>query len=152
MGDVLYRGFFESLLAGDLDGAPDIRLLLCGTDFTGESETGSVNVADLTDLDEWGATGYQQIDCDNVDFSWDASAGELQLTFDADEFNASGGTVAPFAYDAEYLVAKLYVDGTAANDVILASTDSGGFPINGVNTAITYTPDAEGLIYVEQAP
>ncbi len=152
MGDVLYRGFFERLLSGALSGSPDIRLALAEAGFTGETEQGSVNIADLTDLDEWGATGYQRIDCANVSFAWNATDSELQLTFDAAEFNATGVTVAPYAYDAEYLVAILHVDGTDANDVILASTTSGGFPINGVNTAITYTPDADGLIYVEQAP
>ena len=107
-------------------GTPDIRLMLCMASFTGESEEDAVNLEDITTLDEFDGVGYQQVDCANVAFDYDSDDDEYQLTFDAGEFNAEDEAVAAGTDDATYLVAKLYVDGSEANDIILASTTRAG--------------------------
>ena len=151
MADIILQGGLTALADGDLAGAPDVRLaLVCGS-FSGESEPEAINVADISVLDEFVGVGYQRIDCDNVDFSYDSGSAEFRLTFDAGEFNAAGGSVAAGPNDAEGLVAILYVDSTAANDIIIGYTTEGAFPLNGVGTAIEYTPDADGILYMKQA-
>ena len=57
----------------------------------------------------------------------------------------------PGSDDATYLVAQLHLDGTEANDIILVSTTSGGLPFNAVGTAISYTPNAAGMVYLRAA-
>ncbi len=102
-------------------------------------------------LDEFDGLGYLEIDCTSVSFTYDAVADEYQLTFDADEFNAPAGTVAPGSDDAIGILVKLYVDGTDANDGAIGFTDSGGFPFNAANGALAYTPHADGMLYLKAA-
>lgn len=151
MGDVIYQGMHYALVEGLLAGSPDIRLMLVMSGFTGETEEDAINLADISTLDEFDGIGYLQIDCANVDFSYDAADDEYQLTFDPAEFNAGAGSVAAGSDDAMGMVVYLYVDGTDANDIILGYTDAGGFPLNGTGTAITYTPHADGLLYTAAA-
>lgn len=150
MADIQYQGFKKALVEGLLDGTPDIRLMLCMSSFTGESEEDAVYLDDITTLDEFDGVGYQQIDCANVAFDYDSDDDEYQLIFDAGEFNAEDETVAAGSDDATYLVHYLYVDG-GSGDIILASTDAGGLPFNAVGTAITYTPGATGTLYLGDA-
>lgn len=154
MGDVIYGGGQKALVEGLLVTGADIRLLLVAEDFTGTDagiEEDAINLDDFTTLDEFGGAGYQEIVGASVVMAYDATANEYRLTLDADEFNASGGTVAPGVRDAIGILVKLYVDGTDANDIAVGFTDSGGFPLNGVNTAITYTPPTDGLLYLKAA-
>jgi len=151
MADVIYQGLLKALVEGDLDGAPDIRLMLVMSDFSGGTEEDAINIDDITTLDECDGAGYQEIDCANVTFTYDSTDDQYQLTFDPGEFNAPSGTVAQGSRQNIGIVVKLHVDGTDANDVILAFTDSGGFPFDGVGTAVTYTPHADGMLYLGAA-
>lgn len=151
MADVIFQGGFKALADGELAGSPDIRLALVMSGFTGASEEDSINVADLTTLDEFDGVGYQRLDAESVSFAYDSVEDEYQLTFDAGEFNASGGTVTPGSDDAIGILVILYVDGTAANDILIGFTDSGGFPFNGANTVIQYTPHADGMLVLRAA-
>jgi len=152
MGDTIYQGGYKALVDGDLAGAPDIRLALVMSSFSGDgAEEDSINVADFGTLDEFDGIGYQRLDAENVTFAYDATEDEYQLVFDAGEFNASGGTVTPGSDDAIGILVILNVDGTAANDMAIGFTDSGGFPLNGANTVIAYTPHADGMLVLRQA-
>lgn len=152
MGDVIYQGLQKALVDGDLAGSPDVRLMLVMSNFSGETEEDSINIADITTLDEYDGAGYQEIDCASAAFAYDATDDEYQFTCDADEFNAGGGTVAAGSRQATGIVGKLHVDGTDANDIILFFTDSGGFPFDGVGTAVSYTPHTDGVFYLGAAP
>lgn len=153
MADIIFKGGYDALVQGLLDGAPDIRLALVMSGFTGATagQEDSVNVADLTDLDEFDGFGYQRLDAENVSFAYDATENEYQLTFDPGEFNADGETVTPGSDDAIGIVVILNVDGTDANDMLIGFTDSGGFPFNGANTVIQYTPHADGMLVLRAA-
>lgn len=151
MADTIFQGYFKALVEGDLDGTPDIRLKLVMGGFTGATEEDAINLDDISDLDEFDGVGYQEIDCANVTFTYDATDDEYQLKFDADEFNAASGTVAAGSDDYEGLFVYLYVDGTSANDICLGHTTSGGFPGQATNQAITYTPHADGLNFLRAA-
>ena len=154
MADVIYQGGMKALTEGLLDGAPDIRLMLVMSAFTGVSgggEEDSINLADFGVIDEFDGLGYLQIDCASVTNTYDATANEFQLTFDAAEWNAPAGTVAPGSDDAIGILVKLYVDGTDANDIAVGFTDTGGFPFNAANGTLSYTPHVDGMIYLKAA-
>jgi hypothetical protein len=154
MGDVIYQGGMKALVEGDLDGTPDIRLMLVMSGFTGVdtgTEEDAITIADFAVLDEFDGLGYLEIDCASVAFTYDATANEYQLTFDAAEWNAPAGTVAPGSDDAIGILVKLYVDGTDANDIAVGFTDTGGFPFNAANGTLSYTPHADGMLYLKAA-
>ncbi len=154
MADVIYQGGMKALVDGDLKTAPDIRLMLVMSGFTGVStgsEEDAINLADFATIDEFDGIGYLEIDCANVTLTYDATANEYQLTFDADEWNALAGTVAPGSDDAIGILVYLYVDGTDANDIAVGFTDTGGFPFNAANGTLSYTPHADGMLYLKAA-
>lgn len=152
MSDVVFQGFHHAQQQGLLDSAPDVRLMLVMSGFTGETEEDAVNLDDITTIDEFDGIGYQRIDCANVDFSYDTSADEMRLDFDDDEFNATDGSSTPGSDDAVGILAYLHVDGTEANDIALGFTGSGGFPFNAANNAIQLKVPATGLMFVRRAP
>ena len=151
MADQIYKGGMVALVQGLLETTPDIRLMLVMSGFTGifgGGEEDAVNLADFAVIDEFDGIGYVQIDCTTVVFAYDATSNEYRLTFDADEFNVPAGSVAPGSGDAIGILVYLYVDGTDANDIAIGFTDSGGFPANAANGAITYTPHVDGMLYL----
>lgn len=149
MGDTIYQGGMKALITGLLVSGCDLRLMLVAEDFSGDgAEEDAVNLDDFTTIDEFGGAGYIEISAASVTVAYDATADEYRIDLDAGEFNASGGTVAVGPRDAIGILVKLHIDGTDANDLAIGFTTSGGFPINGVNTAIVYTPHADGLMFL----
>ena len=73
---------------------------------------------------------------------------EWQLDFTDAVF---GDPVAPGSEVIAGLFVYLYVDGTAANDIILASTTTGGFGVNANNGSVTLTLPLAGLLFGRQA-
>jgi len=151
MADTIFQGFQYALVQGLLASAPDVRLKLVMSSFTGASEEDAINLDDITTIDEFDGIGYQEIDCASVTFAYDSTANEYQLDFEDDEFNASGGTSTPGSDDAIGMLLYLYVDGTEANDIALAYTTSGGFPFNASNNAIALTVNSSGFAYLKAA-
>jgi hypothetical protein len=148
MGDVIYKGFYQALADGSLETTPDVRLLLVMSGFTGETEEDAINLADITSLDEFDGIGYGRLDLANVTTGYVDADDEWQLDADDGDF---GDPVAPGSDVIYGLVAYLHVDGTAANDVILGFTDSGGFGINANNGPLNIVLPAGGLLFVRQA-
>ena len=151
MGDTIYQGGMQALLQGLLNGTPNVRFKLVMSGFTGETQEDAVNLDDITTIDEYDGVGYQELAPGDVAFAYDATDNELQMSTAGGQFNASGGTVGPSSDEAHGMLIYLYVDGTEANDIVIAFTTNGGFPWNGVNTAVTWTPDADGAIYLKAA-
>lgn len=119
-----YAGYEQARSAGDLDGTPDIRigLAMSGFSFTADA----VNLADGT-LDTFDGTGYADYDCAGVAVAYDSGDDEWQITADSGDGDEFGATVAAGSEPPTTLYVYLYVDGTAANDIILASSDDGTF-------------------------
>lgn len=151
MPNVIFRGGKQALLEGLLDGTPDLRGQLVMSGFTGLTEEDAVNVADITTVDEFDGTGYQEIDPDNVAVAYDPTANEFQWSFDPAYFNASedAGSVDSGTDDWIGILWRLHVDGTEANDIVVAFEDTGTG--NGVGTAVLYTPHADGAFYLGSA-
>lgn len=154
MSNIEFQGVMYALVNGLLVDDADVRGKLVMSGFSGgdTDQEDAINLADLTTVDEFDGTGYQELDCENVTMAYDATADEYQLNFDAGEFNGPGSTVSAGSDDFIGIIWYLYVDGTEANDIILTFTDDGtGFPGNGVGTALTYTPATDGPIYLGKA-
>lgn len=145
MADVLYKGFYTALEQGLLEGSPDIRAFLFMSGFSFDAD--AVNIADGT-MDEFDGAGYAQLDCAGVAVGYSDADDEWQLDFDDGDF---GDPVAAGSEAIAGMGLKLYVDGTDANDIILASTTTGGFGVNANNGPLSITLPAGGPLYIAGA-
>lgn len=147
MAAVIYQGFYQALEAGSL-ASPDIRILLVMSATTCDTENDAVNLADFTALDEFDGVGYVRLDCAAVTTGYDTGDDEWQLDFTDGSF---GNPVAPGSDVIQGMVVYLHVDGTAANDIALGYTDSGGFGVNAANGDLALTLPATGLMFARAA-
>lgn len=146
MADQIFKGFYQALEAGLLDGSPDIRVGLAMSGFTADAD--SVHEDDATDLDEFDGVGYSRLDAANVVAGYVDADDEWQLDFDDDEF---GDPVAAGSGTIEGLFVILHVDGDPANDYLLGYTDTGAFGVNANNGPLALTLPTGGLMFVRQA-
>lgn len=151
MGDIIFQGGKLALVTGLLASGCDLRGMLVMGDFTGAAEEDAINLADITTIDEYDGTGYQQLDCASTTLAYDATSNEYRLDFEDGYFNASddAGTVDAGSDDWIGILWKLYVDGTDANDIAVAFEDIGAGI--GVGTAVAYTTHVNGLLYLGDA-
>jgi len=145
MATQVYKGFYQSLDAGTLTPTPDIRCALAMTGFSFGAD--SINLDDGT-LDEFDGSGYARYDVANPTGAYVDADDAFVIDGDSGSF---GDPVGIGTDDLERLVVYLHVDGTAANDIILASTDTGvaGAVVSG--GALELVVPAEGLIRVRTA-
>jgi hypothetical protein len=149
MAELIHKGFFEALLAGDLTGAPDVRCRLVMSATTCDTESLAHHLDDFTTIDEFDGVGYTELDAASVTCAYVDGDLEIQLNFtDPASF---GDPVAPGSDIIQGMLVYLYVDGTTPNDVALAYTDQGGFGGNAANGSVTLTLATEGLLFVRQA-
>ncbi len=151
MADLIFQGGLLAMRDGSLDPTPDVRLILVMTDTTCDTEKDTLTMAGFTTIDEFDGVGYVEIDCANVVWAYDSGSGEYRLDFDDEFFNVPPATVAPATRDAQGMVLYLFVDGTDANDIPIAFTDSGGFPFNAANGDIDFQVHADGFLFLRQA-
>lgn len=144
MADVIYKGFYNALESGAL-AAPDIRVGLFMSGFSFDAD--SVNLDDGT-LDEFDGVGYSRLDAASVTTGYVDGSDEWQLDLADGDF---GDPVAPGSEVIAGLFCYLHVDGTAANDIILASTTTGGFGANANNGPLSLTLPATGLLFARAA-
>jgi hypothetical protein len=123
MAIVIFRGFREDLVAGDVTAAADVRIIPVMTGSSVESEPEAVNLADFTTLEEFDGTGYTRGDVANVA----VTHGDASTVVSGDE-TSFGTTVAAGTNPVIGFVYYRRVDGTAANDVAWAFNDSGELP------------------------
>jgi hypothetical protein len=148
MATTIFQGFYDDLLAGELTGAPDLRVLLVMSSFSGETEEDAQTLSDITTLDEFDGVGYSRLDLAGVAVAYDSTADEVQ--FDGTD-GSFGDPVAPGSDVIYGMVVYRYVDGTAANDVVHAFTSDGGFGVNANNGPLSLTVPAAGLLFIRPA-
>lgn len=141
---VLYQGFFEALAAGLLEGSPDLRCTIGMEGFTYDVD--STNIADGT-LDEYDGANFVEIDLDDVLSEWDSTADGWRVTCTGGSFGVD--PLEEGDSNPAYLVVYLWVDGTAANDYLLASITTGLGSVAGGQ--ITLTVPEEGIFFGRQA-
>jgi hypothetical protein len=145
MATQIYKGFYQALDAGSLTPTPDIRAIVTMTGFSATAD--AINLDDVT-LDEFDGSGYVRLDIANPTGAYVDADDAFVVSGDDGSF---GDPVGAGSDDPGWLVIILHVDGTAANDIILASTDTGiaGAVVSG--GAMSLVVPAEGLIRVRTA-
>lgn len=143
MANFVYTGFKNRLLKGDVDfDTNDIRAMLVMTNTTADTLQDANTLSDVS-LDEYDGSGYSRATLTGETVTQDN-------TNDRAEFSASnfsfGTTVAAGTRQAQAMVLYQHVDGTAANDKLIAYYDTGGFPFAGNGGSISVTVNAEGLL------
>lgn len=127
---MIFQGWWTlGVKVGD---TPDIRVAIVMSSFSGETEKASVNIADLTALDEFDGLGYTRLDCAGVAITYDSGSHEMRIDFDngaGDEFGdpVTAGTAVAYGF-----ILYVHVDGTDANDILIGfTTDGAGINANG---------------------
>lgn len=143
MADQLYKGFWNDLIAGAL-ATPDLRVFLFMSSFSADAD--AVNLDDAT-LDEFDGVGYSRIDCAGVTVAYVDADDTVYIDFDDDTW---GAIVAPGSEAPSGLGLYRHVDGTAANDVLLATITTGSF-VNANNGEYNLVVPANGLLFGQQA-
>lgn len=118
MASVIYNEFKRANAAGEIDlNADDIRIHLCMTNSTaGTQNDGVVTVSNITTVDKFDGSGYVLKALANEAVNKDDANDRAE--FDADDvtYTALGnGTRA-----AQGVLIHKYVDGTDANDLVIA--------------------------------
>lgn len=120
----------------------DVRVALVMTNTTADTEQDAENVADLTTLDEMDGANYTRASAATETVTEDAANNRAEFTFDPVVFTALGNGTRQL----EGILLIEFVDGTAANDLLLAFIDPTGWPINPGGADLTITPNAEGVL------
>lgn len=139
----------ERLAKGDLDfdeAGHDIRVMLCMTNTTADTDQDAGTIAAITTLDEYDGAGYARaaLAAQSVVRDDPNNRAEIQATSPV----SFGATVAAGTRSAAGALVYRHVDGTAANDLPIAWIDSGGFPLNGGGGPFELAINAEGLLQV----
>lgn len=144
MADFWYTPAKTKLAKADLDfDTADLRIRLCMSNTTCDTEQDAANLAAFTTIDAYDGAGYTDIDATLVGVASDLPNDRAEIDYADATFGAavSAGT--------RQWVGLLYyvrVDGTAANDYPVAWKDL--TPNNGNGGAVNLTVNAEGLLWV----
>jgi hypothetical protein len=149
MATTVFRGFFEDLVAGNLDGNPDIRCVAVMSGFTGDTEEEAQTLAGITAVDEWDALGYAEYDPADATFSYDAASHRMYLDFTNGAGDEWGTLVSAGSEVVQGMMIKRYVDG-GSGDIPLLYTDS-GFGLNAAGAPVGLTLPALGIAFIAAA-
>lgn len=144
MADQWYLPAAQKLVKGDLDfDVADLRVMLCMSNTTADTERNVTNLAGFTTLDEYDGTGYARIDLGAATVTLDAANSRIEVDYADGTF---GATVAAGTRQWVGLLFYVHVDGTTANDYPVAWKDL--TPNNGNGGAVNLTINAEGALQV----
>jgi hypothetical protein len=139
----------ERLAKGDLDfdeAGNDIRLMLCMTNTTADTDQDAGTISAIGTLDEYDGPGYARAALAAQSVVRDDANNRAEIT--ATSPVSFGATVAAGTRSAAGALVYRHVDGTAANDQPIAWIDTGGFPLNGGGGPFELAINAEGLLQV----
>lgn len=145
MGKVIYKGFRQDLVDGNVDSSADVRVLAVMTGSSAETDEDAVNLDDFTALTEFDGSGYTRVDLANVAVASDDANDRHEVTADDGSFGATvgagSGQVIGFVYYRR-------VDGTAANDIAWCFNDD-GCPVDPNGGALDLTLPPDGIIQIQ---
>ena len=151
MAQVVYQGFYDDVLAGNVTASADLRAILCmsNTDIADAGAEDAQNMSDFADYDECDGLGYAELDLANVTMAYDSTANTLVIDADNGDFDGGGDVIQTSSRQVTRVLIKRYVDGTDANDVPWTSIDIGPFTTSGGPFDVTW--NASGAIYIGSA-
>jgi len=145
MASLIYNEFKRANAAGEIElEGNDIRSTLLMTNTTADTENdGIITLSDFTLLDQFDATGYARQALVNEVVNKDDANDRAE--FDADDV-AFAGLGGDASRDAQGILIYKHVDGTDANDLVIAFIE---FTIVVVLEATTITVpwNAEGILH-----
>ena len=124
----------------------DLRLMLVMTNTTADTEEDSSVIADITTLDEYDGSGYSRAALASQVVTQDSPNNRSEVS--ATSPVSFGATVGAGTRQAQAAILYRFVDGTAANDQLVAFIDTGGFPLNGGGGPFEFAINAEGILQI----
>lgn len=144
MADQWYLPAAQKLAKADLDfDTVDLRVMLCMSNTTADTERNVTNLAGFTILDKFDGTGYTDIDLATVAVNLDAVNSRIEIDYADGSF---GATVGAGTRQWVGLLFYVRVDGTTANDYPVAWKDL--TPNNANGGAVNLTINAEGALQI----
>lgn len=149
MAQVVYQGFYDDLMAGEVAAGVDLRAVLVMSDTTIATEPDAQTLSDFTDMDICDGVGYAELDLASVTVAYDTTNDRLKI--DAADGDFDGGTDEVLAASRQItrVLLKRYVDGTDANDIPWVSVDVGPYTTSGGPIDVTW--HANGVVYIGSA-
>lgn len=145
MASVVYNEFKRANAAGEIDlNADDIRCRLVMTNTTCDSENDAiVNIADFATVDASDATDYADVALANEAVNKDDANDRAEFDADDVSFTGLGGDA---TRDYQGVLLYKYVDGTDANDLVIAFIEFSNQPLSKSATQVDVPWDAEGIL------
>lgn len=144
MADFWYTPAKQKLAKGDLDfDLVDLRVRICMSNTTADTEQDAANIAAFTTLDEYDGAGYTALDLAGISVNQDDPNNRSEVDYNDGTF---GAAVAAGTRQWVGLLYYVRVDGTNANDYPVAWKDLTAS--NGNGGAVNLTVDAQGLLQV----
>ncbi len=142
MANQWYLPAVEKVLKANADfDTLDLRVMLCMSNTTADTERNVSTLAGFTTLDEYDGAGYTPIDLAGVSIAVDAANGRVEIDYNDGSF---GAAVAAGTRNWAGFLFYVHVDGTDANDWPVAWQDLAA--ANGNGGPLNLTVGAEGLL------
>jgi hypothetical protein len=144
MADFVYTPELERLAkaTSDMD-IVDLRLKLCMSNTTADTDRDAANLTAITTLDEYNGAGYAEIDAAGLVVNRDDPNNRAEIDISDGSF---GAAVAVGTRQAVGMLYYVRVDGTPGNDYPVAWKDV--TPFDGNGGAVNLTVHAEGLLQI----
>lgn len=144
MADQFYLPAVQKIVKADADfDSLDVRVMLCSSNTTADTERNISTISGFTTLDEYNGSGYARIDLASVAIAIDAGNNRVEIDYADGTF---GSSVGAGVRQWVGLLFYVHVDGTAANDWPLCWKDLTAN--NGNGSAVNLTINAEGAFQV----
>jgi hypothetical protein len=145
MASVVYNEFKRANAAGEIDlNADDIRCRLLMTNTTCDTENDAVvNIEDFTTVDPCDATDYADVALTSEAVNKDDANDRAEFDADDVSFAGLGGDA---SRDYQGVLLYKYVDGTDANDLVIAFVEFSNQPLAKEATQVDVPWDAEGIL------
>ena len=144
MANFWYTPAKQKLAKADLDfDTVDLRVKLCMSNTTCDTEQDVATLAGFTTIDEYDGAGYTALDLATVSVNQDDVNNRSEIDYADGTF---GATVSAGTRQWVGMLYYVRVDGTTANDYPVAWVDLTA--ANGNGGAVNLTVNAEGLLQV----
>jgi hypothetical protein len=143
MSNFVYNEFKRAVAAGeiDLDAPNDIRVILCMTNTTADTEDDVNTISGFTTLDEADGANYARIALASEAVNEDATNNRAE--FDANDITWTALGAGTRQYQGMIVYKHVGAD---SSNIPICWVDTGGFPFTGNGSNVTVQWNAEGIL------